>query len=68
MEISRHTHEMGGPLLSVLVVNRDSKLPNKGFFYAARVLGKYKGHSASEALDFFDSERKAVYTYWAGTG
>ena len=36
MDISRHEHKRGNPLLSVIVVNENSQLPNKGFFYAAR--------------------------------
>jgi hypothetical protein len=36
MDISRHEHKRSNPLLSVIVVNENSQLPNKGFFYAAR--------------------------------
>ena len=65
MAVSRCEHEQGHPLLSVVVVNRGSQLPNKGFFYAARELGRYEGSSAAEMVAFFTDELKAVYAYWS---
>ena len=65
MAVSRREHEQGHPLLSVVVVNRGSQLPNKGFFYAARELGRYEGSSASELLAFFTDELESVYAYWS---
>ncbi|MBK9751374.1 MAG: hypothetical protein IPO91_32030 [Chloroflexi bacterium] len=64
-EISRREHESGRPLLSVVAVNKDTQFPSQGFFDLAQEVGKYEGHSPTEALTFYATELKAAFDYWS---
>ena len=65
--ISLHEHESGRPMLSALVVNKDTGYPSASFFEFARKLGKYNGHSEMEMLTYYARELQAVFDCWAGT-
>ena len=60
-EISQHEHENDRPMLSAIVVSKDSSMPGKGFFDLARALGVYHG----DDLTFFSDELKRVYRQWS---
>ncbi len=65
-EMARDEHEMGRPLLPVVVVSQARgeggvQMPGQGFFTVARELGVFVGGSE---LDFFRSELARVYQYW----
>lgn len=56
-QISRHEHRAGRPMLSAVVVHKDTRIPGQGFFKLARELGRYSG---SDDL-FHVRELKAVH-------
>ena len=58
-EINREEHGLGRPLLSVVVVQKESGHPGKGFFDLARELGKQKPHDDNQI--FFANELKKVF-------
>jgi hypothetical protein len=63
--ISECEHQQGRPLLSVLVVNRDTRLPSAGFFTLARQLGRFTGPNTPEAKKTFaEEETRRVYAAW----
>jgi len=63
-EVSLHEHEHGRPLLSAVVVSRDTRLPGSGFFALMRLLGF--GDAEDEAL--FARELGNVHEHWAASG
>lgn len=60
-EISRAEDASGHPLLSAVVVQKESSMPGNGFFVLARELGRWNG---SDEQGFFVKELKRVYDYW----
>jgi hypothetical protein len=52
------------PLLSVIVVHKGTTMPGEGFFMCAKDLGRYGAGQDRE--EFVESEREAVFKYWAG--
>lgn len=63
-EISQFEHKHKRPLLSAVVVKSDLKIPGDGFFRLANNLGKFKGGSKQDKIEFWKQERQAVYTTW----
>ena len=59
--ISEHEHNKGMPMLSAVVVKKDTKLPGSGFFELAHQLGLFKGVDKEK---FFYSEIKKVWNAW----
>ncbi len=64
-EISTYEHENSRPMLSAIVVHKDSGYPGKGFYELARFLSLYQGHGEFSDLDFFTREVKKVFSYWS---
>ena len=60
--ISRREHRNGRPLLSAVVVNKDTVMPGAGFFKLAKELGRY---NASDDLECWSKELQRVHDYWA---
>jgi len=61
-EVSRHEHEQGRPMLSVVVVHAgDDNMPGQGFFKLAQVLGKFDG---VDRTAFFVEELKSAHAAW----
>ena len=59
--VSRAAHAAGRPMLSAVVVNRETGRPGSGFYLLAWDLGK----TVSDEVDFWESEREKVYeTDW----
>jgi len=65
-DINREEDKKGGPMLSVVVVKKDSRRPGKGFFELARELGRQAPDVDDET--FFVTELKRVYEYCRSTG
>lgn len=59
-KITLHEHKEGRPLLTAIVIARESKMPGYGFFVAARKLGLQR----STNTEFFYAEVKKVFEYW----
>lgn len=60
-EISNHEHTLGRPLLSALVIRRDTNIPGDGFFALATQLGF---PNVNNHMPFFISELRRVHDYW----
>ena len=60
-EISQHEHDAGRPLLSAVVISRDTNMPGEGFFKLARDLSLFM---AEDELSFFTKELEKVYAQW----
>jgi len=65
-EINREEHERGRPLLSAVVVQKESGHPGTGFFESARELGKQKPDEDNQV--FFANELKRVFDAWMAAG
>lgn len=60
-EINQHEHNTGAPLLTAVVVQKNTQSPGQGFFSMARAWGLYSGN---DELTFHINELKKVYKYW----
>ena len=58
-EVSRHW-----PMLSAIVVRKNSKRPGPGFYKLARELGKLQSEEPSNEQNFLKSEQEQVYKNW----
>ncbi len=65
-EINREEHERGRPLLSAVVVQKESGHPGTGFFDLARELGKQKPDENNQV--FFANELQRVFDAWMAAG
>jgi hypothetical protein len=64
-EISRHEHNNGRPLLSVVVVHKDGDMmPGDGFFRLARSLGVQR--TGVDNMSFFSQELRRCQEHWRG--
>jgi plasmid stability protein len=61
-EISAEENAKGRGMLSVLVVQKETRQPGQGFFALAKDLGR----GVVDQLDFFVKELNQVYKTWAG--
>lgn len=59
-DISRIESKWGRGLLSVLVVNKEDRMPGSGFFAVANELGR----PCRDKMSFWLSERERVYREW----
>jgi len=65
-QINREEHELGRPLLSAVVVQKESGHPGTGFFELARELGKQKPDEDNQI--FFTNELKRIFDVWMAAG
>ena len=65
-EINEQMHSEGKPMISALVVNQKEKMPGRGFFKLAVVLGKLTRRATRRREKvFWENELTAVYsTTW----
>jgi len=61
-DINRYERAQGGPMLSAVVVHKDSLKPGQGFFTLARSLGLLVGKDEDR---FYIQELRKVHDYWA---
>lgn len=65
-EINHEEHAACKPMISAVVVHKDSDLPGNGFFECGRALGHFTGpDDEMSRLAFFCAELKRVYAYWS---
>lgn len=62
--INRNEHNAGRPLLSAVVIVRESGMPGDGFFRLAKDLTQFNPATSSER-DFWEQELRRLYDYWA---
>lgn len=65
-EVSSYEYAHGRPLLSALVVRKDSGRPGKGFTELVRSFGKHI--VPAQEMDFWRNEVMRVIAYWADWG
>ncbi len=63
-EICEYEVDLNRPMLSAIVVRKDSKRPGPGFYKLARALGKLLDEEPSHDQDFLKSEQEQVYKSW----
>lgn len=61
-DINRHERELGRPMLSAVVVHRESLMPGQGFFTLARSLGLFVSDDKDR---LYIEELRKVHDYWA---
>jgi hypothetical protein len=61
-DINRVESAEGRPLLSAVVIGKESGMPGTGFFNCARELRRYSGR---DDLAFWIDELQRVYAYWS---
>ncbi|MFO7772963.1 MAG: hypothetical protein R6V59_03330 [Dehalococcoidia bacterium] len=61
-DINSHERELGRPMLSAVVVHKESLVPGQGFFTLARSLGLFTGDDRDR---FYLEELRKVHDYWA---
>ena len=61
-EINKHEYDNKRPLLTVIITNKDTKMPGKGFFRVAKEYGLKKEGQTDEM--FFIEEVNRVFDYW----
>jgi len=61
-EVNRAERAVGRPLLSAVVIGKETNTPGAGFFACARELGLYSG---KDDLEFWISELNRVHDYWS---
>jgi hypothetical protein len=63
-EISEDEVGRGRPMLSALVVEKDTGRPGRGFYLLARNLGKLNGSSNTVEKKFLRKEKATLYEVW----
>jgi len=61
-EINSYEREQGHPVLSAVVIQKESHMPNIGFFEFCKDIGLLKNEDEDE---FYIKELRKVYIYWA---
>ena len=61
-EINRYECDLGHPVLSAVVIQQESHMPNIGFFEFCKDIGLLKNEDEDE---FYIRELRKVYIYWA---
>ena len=62
-DVNRAEHAAGRPLLSAVVIAKDTGMPGEGFFTCARNLKRYAGR---DDLAYWVEELRRVHDYWSG--
>jgi hypothetical protein len=61
-EANHAEHAAGRPLLSAVVIAKDTGMPGEGFFTCARNLRRYAGR---DDLAYWVEELRRVHDYWS---
>lgn len=64
-EISEDEVTLGRPMLSALVVEKDTGQPGEGFFKLATDLGVFSGSGKNAKRRFLSQEKAKLFTVWA---
>ena len=62
-EVNHSEQAAGRPLLSAVVIAKETGMPGEGFFTCARNLRRYAGR---DDLAYWVEELRRVHTYWSG--
>ena len=60
-DINRRERELGRPMLSAVVVHKETLVPGQGFFTLARALGLFVGDDRDR---FYIEELRKVHDWW----
>lgn len=60
-DINQHEHKAERPMISAVVVHKDSLKPGKGFFVLAQSLNLFNGNDEDK---FYIGELRKVHDYW----
>lgn len=63
-EISEDEVDRKRPMLSALVVEKNTGLPGEGFFKLASNLNQFNGKSKTEKEVFLAREKRKLYEFW----
>lgn len=63
-EICEYEHKHNRPMLSAVVVSKETNIPSKGFFNLARRLGKLTSSDSTDEQIFLTKEIEYVRTTW----
>jgi len=63
-EISEDEVNCNRPMLSALVVEKNTGLAGKGFFKLATDLNKFTGKSKAQERLFLSKEKRSLYEFW----
>jgi len=61
-DINQHEQRLGRPMLSAVVVHKESLKPGQGFFTLAQSLGLFAGGDEDK---FYIQELRRVHDFWA---
>ncbi|MFA5055370.1 MAG: hypothetical protein WC562_04245 [Dehalococcoidia bacterium] len=61
-EINSYEREQGRPVLSAVIIQKDSHMPGRHFFEFCRDIGLLKSEDEDE---FYIKEQRKVYVFWA---
>jgi hypothetical protein len=61
-EINSYEREQGHPMLSAVVIQKDSHMPGPHFFEFCRDIGLLKSEDEDE---FYIREQRNIYVFWA---
>ncbi len=64
-EICEYEVDLNRPMLSAIVVRKNSKWPSQGFYKLARELGKLHSAEPPREQAFLKSEQERVHEYWS---
>ena len=62
-EVNHAEHAAGRPLLSAVVIAKETGIPGEGFFTCTRNLRRYTGR---DDLAYWVEELRSVHDYWSG--
>lgn len=65
-DVSEREHNIGCPLVSVIVVNKETSIPGEGFFKLAKELGVFQGdmNNKTNVDNFIVSETTKAFVEW----
>lgn len=63
-EISVYEHSRARPLLSAIVLERETSSPGQRFFVLARALDRYSGEDERSDRRFLEAEIQSVWNQW----
>jgi hypothetical protein len=63
-EISEEEHDAGRPMLSALVVEKDTGMPSSGFYNLARDSGLLSGTTKTAKKAFLSKEQTKLFDCW----
>jgi hypothetical protein len=63
-EISVYEHSRARPMLSAIILDRETNSPGQRFFVLARALNRYSGEGERSDREFLEAEIQSVWDQW----